>query len=279
MKTDINKQLNEFNVFINHDGFNSNTKKYYGKYINEFLAHHPKSKAAFDEVSVFDYIVNKIELEDLSDNKRQLLFGAFNIFFNKVGGCNYLSLVIAQLYPLNKIPVVLDKEEIKKLFDYTKNIKHKVLFELAYTCGLKPTNVLHLKTEDIYMKKKIIILNDLNGKFMRELQISDHLLLMIYEYRKSYVPKIWLFEGEDEEMYSRHSAEIAFIKVLHRCKINKKATLQTLRHSFAVHLLDGGMDIHEVQIILGLKTERSLINYPLLSKIKVIDILGTLGKQ
>ncbi len=120
-----------------------------------------------------------------------------------------------------------------------------------YSAGLRISEVIRLQLQDIDSSRMVIHIKGAKGYKDREVMLSEKLLALLRIYYKEYQPKQWLFEGSHGKAYSAASIRNVFKKALHQAGINKKATVHTLRHSFATHLLENGTDIRYIQALLG----------------------------
>lgn len=151
------------------------------------------------------------------------------------------------------IPEVLSIEEVQRLFNTFTNLKHKAIFTLCYSAGLRVGEILKIKISDIDSDRMQIRIEQAKGKKDRYSILSPKVLKLLRDYVKEYKPEVYLFEGQNGGKYS--SSSVQQLMRVHRKKanINKKATPHTLRHSFATHLLDNGTDIRFIQELLGHK--------------------------
>jgi site-specific recombinase XerD len=207
--------------------------------------------AKVDEKIIEAYILNKIRNGEISEAFQKHLLGALTLFYKMVFE---RKINIGYLYPQrheSKIPVVLSKEETKRLLDATANIKHKALLTTIYSAGLRLNEVLNLKLKDIDSKRLMLHVRAGKGKKDRMAILSEALLSMISQYYIEYAPNEWLFENPNGGQYSSRSVQKVFKENLLKAGIRKHATVHTLRHSFATHLLEQGTDIRYIQELLG----------------------------
>ena len=150
------------------------------------------------------------------------------------------------------LPNVLSKEEIKLILNAHNNLKHKTMLSLIYSCGLRRSELLHLKPSDIDSKRGIVIIRQSKGKKDRIAPLSSKILEMLRAYYLLSKPKIWLFEGQTVgEQYSEYSLQNVLKQALQKVQIKKPVTLHWLRHSYATHLLESGTDLRYIQELLG----------------------------
>lgn len=151
------------------------------------------------------------------------------------------------------IPEVLSVEEVQRFLNSFSNLKHKSIFTLCYSAGLRLSEILNLKISDIDSERMQIRIHQAKGKKDRYSVLASSVLKLLREYVKDYQPKEFLFEGQNGGKYSASSIQNLMRKHRKLAKIRKKATPHTLRHSFATHLLDNGTDIRFIQELLGHK--------------------------
>jgi len=166
-----------------------------------------------------------------------------------------------------KLPLVLSQEEVLKLFDSVDNIKHKTLLMLIYSAGLRVGESVRLELRDIDPGRKLIHLRGAKGKKDRYTLLSDVMIRQLDEYQRFYHPEGFLFRGaEGKSHLSERSVEKVFEQALARAGIRKPATVHTLRHSFATHLLEAGTDLRFIQELLGHSSSKTTEIYTHVSK-------------
>jgi site-specific recombinase XerD len=150
-----------------------------------------------------------------------------------------------------KLPKVISKEEVFQLINSISNIKHKCIVALLYSAGLRRSELLNLKINDIDSARMLIRVEGAKGNKDRMTLLSDSALKDLRIYFKEYKPKKWLFEGEKGNQYSGASVVKIIKRASARAKINRVITPHILRHSFATHLLENGTDLRYIQALLG----------------------------
>lgn len=171
-----------------------------------------------------------------------------------------------------KLPNVLSKAEVKMLLDATTNLKHKTLLSLVYSAGLRIGEALGLKHKDLDFDRGLIHIKSAKGRKDRYTLLSKGFTALLQTYIAHYNPKIYLFEGRNGEPYKQVSARQVLQKSLREAGIQKYATLHTLRHSFATHLLESGTDIRYIQELLGHNSPKTTMIYTHVSTTNLKDI-------
>jgi integrase/recombinase XerD len=166
-----------------------------------------------------------------------------------------------------KLPLVLSQEEVLKIFEAVDNLKHRTLLMLIYSAGLRVGESVRLELRDIDPGRKLIHLRGAKGKKDRYTLLSDVMINQLEEYQKAYHPESFLFRGAEGKAHlSERSAEKVFEQALVRAAIRKPATVHTLRHSFATHLLEAGTDLRFIQELLGHSSSKTTEIYTHVSK-------------
>ena len=151
----------------------------------------------------------------------------------------------------SKLPKVLSVEEVKLLIENTNNIKHRCVISLLYSAGLRRSELLNLKVNDIDSKRMLIFIRSAKGNKDRYTLLSKATLTDLRIYFKQWQPKVFLFEGMKGNKYSPTSVANVVNKAALKAKIIKKVTPHMLRHSFATHLLENNTDLRYIQTLLG----------------------------
>lgn len=150
-----------------------------------------------------------------------------------------------------KLPIVLSKEEVQSLFNQVYNLKHKTILVLIYSCGLRISELINLKINDIDTQRMLIQIRNSKGNKDRQVQLAEQIHQLIKRYNNEYNPKQFLFNGLNSYQYSTASIQKIIKRAAIKADIRKNVTPHTLRHSFATHLLEDGIDIRYIQTILG----------------------------
>ena len=177
---------------------------------------------------------------------------AIKLFFQTIRDTKMIVDKIHRPKRSKVLPNVLSKEEIKLILNAHSNIKHKMMLSLIYSCGLRRSELINLKPQDIDSKRNIVLLKNGKGKKDRITPLSPIILEMLRNYYNGYKPKTWLFEGQIVgEQYSEQSLQSVLKQALQKAGITKPVTLHWLRHSYATHLLESGTDLRYIQELLG----------------------------
>lgn len=164
-----------------------------------------------------------------------------------------------------QLPKLLNEDELARLFNALTNKKHKAMLFTVYSAGLRVSEVANLKLSDIDSKRMQILVEAGKGKKDRYVNLSPILLDILRQYIRIYLPrpKVFLFEsGQSGTCYPTRTIQTIFSRAKERAGILKEVGIHSLRHSFATHLLDKGVDIRYIKDLLGhfniKTTERNL---------------------
>ncbi|RCU45028.1 integrase [Chryseobacterium lacus] len=211
-------------------------------------------------------------------------------FLLKSEGLSYDFLSLPEIKKEKKLPVVLSKQEVWQLLSGCKLLKHKILIGLLYGCGLRCLEVRNLRLCDLDFDRKQLKVVQGKGKKDRYLPLSEHLIRGLKKYIEAEKPEDFLFGapranragGEFDSRYSQRDVQWAVKQASKTAKIGKEVSVHTLRHSFATHLLEDGMNIVSVKNLLGhenIETTLVYLQIAQLSTQKIFSPLDTLFEE
>ena len=173
---------------------------------------------------------------------------------------------------------VFDESEIAAIIKAAENLKHKTILCLAYSGGLRVSEIVNLKIQDIDSKRMIINIRQAKGKKDRIVMLSDKLLILLRKYYTEYKPKAWMFEGPGEKQYAIRSVQKVLERIKEKAGVKKEGSMHALRHSFATHLMESGTDILSIKELLRHDSLRTTTRYTHLSKKHIANIQSPLDK-
>ena len=248
----IRKAPKEYLDKLERKRYSPNTIKTYLSLFEQFLNHYPEvspEKLNDDHVANFQtYLVKEKKVSTSTQNQ---YINAIKFYFEKVLGREKGFYHIDRPIQEFKLPKVLTEKEVSAILTVVHNIKHKAMLTMVYSSGLRAGELVNLKINDIDGEKMRVFVRGGKGKKDRVSILSQRALEVLREYFKEYRPKEYLFEGQNGGMYTTSSLRRVFTNALKNSQITKKVTLHSLRHSFATHLLESGVDIRYIQILLG----------------------------
>lgn len=214
---------------------------------------------SIDQLEEYLYFIREHETPSLSSFKH-LVYGLrtmFSMFKNEK-----LFLSLPSIASSKALPVVFSQEEIILILKTPKLLKHRVLFAVIYDCGLRIQEAVNLKITDVDFNRHQVHIRQSKHKKDRYVPVSSLVLRGITTYLETSQPKDWLFNGKVRgEQISREGIRHAFRSAIQKTGIQKKVCIHTLRHSYATHLLEMGLDIVSVKNQLGHAEIRTTMMY------------------
>jgi integrase/recombinase XerD len=232
--------------------YSDNTQKTYASVLSKFLKYYQHTTPDnISEQQLCDYMVYLVEQQKCSSAYQRQTINALKIFYQAVLNRPLSDIVLISPRRKKSLPVVFSETEITLLLSQVTNLKHRAMLFCIYSAGLRRNELLELKITDIDSKRNCIMIRAAKGNKDRMTLLSKKCLLLLREYYRAYKPKDYLFEGAHGGKYSSTSLRKIFYRALQSSGIKKKASLHTLRHSFATHLLERGKDLRYIQALLG----------------------------
>jgi len=222
------------------------------------------------------YIHWKIEKYDISASYQRMIVASLDKFYKLIYNRN---LNVSHLYPSRKrtsLPKDISPQQVKNMIVNTKNIKHKCIIELLYSCGLRLNELINLKIQHIDSERMRILVENAKGGKDRYVMLSDTLLQDLRKYWDMYRPENYLFQGQNNMKYSDKSVQNVVKNAALKSGIKQKVSPHILRHSFATHLLENGTDIRFIQELLGHKSIKTTEIYTHVTDISKSNIRSPL---
>ena len=168
------------------------------------------------------------------------------------------------------LPIILSPAEVAQFLGCIPNIKHRTILTACYAAGLRITEAVHLKPAAIDRQRMVIRIEEGKGRKDRYVMLSPKLLEVLSEYWWAVRPKVWLFPGDiPGQPITRHSVEKVCQAAHQRSGLSKPVTPHSLRHAFAVHLLESGADLRTIQLLLGHSSLNTTARYLRIATSKV----------
>ena len=232
--------------------YSPNTINTYCSLFKDFINFYPDiepEEITQDQIHSYqDYLINERKVSSSTQNQS---INAIKFFYEQVLGLDKLEIIMERPRRERKLPEVLSKEEVHEILSAPMNLKHQAMLTLVYSAGLRCGELLNLQVGDINSNRMLIHIRSAKGNKDRLTVLSQKALMLLREYFKSYHPESWLFEGANGGQYSAASLRAVFKRATIKAKIKKRVRLHDLRHSFATHLLESGVDLRYIQSLLG----------------------------
>ena len=217
-----------------------------------------------------------MRLKDYSSSTVRMALMAVRLYLKLIENEEFDNSLLKEIKREHKLPDVLSKSEVQSILENITNLKHKAIVSLIYSCGLRVSECLNLKVNDIDSDRMLIKIVQSKGAKDRYIPASGKLLKLLREYWTAYKPLEFLFSGQKSPKYSAKSIQTIVKRAAKNARIKKKVTPHTLRHSFATHLLEQGADIRIIQEILGHKDIRTTQIYTHISSANIQSVKNPL---
>jgi site-specific recombinase XerD len=186
-----------------------------------------------------------------------MLINANKAYYEHVLGNDRTVYEIQRPKKSQALPNILSQEEVQAIFRNIDNLKHKAVMMTIYSAGLRISEVLKLRIRDVHSDGGYLFIKGAKGKKDRKTVLSPVLLVLLRQYYRAYKPAYWLFEGQEGGQYSATGIQAVFRRAIEKSKTNPWATVPTLRHSFATHLLQQGTNLRVIQVLLGHESSKT----------------------
>lgn len=225
----------------------------------EFFNANPRTLTTEE---IYAFLVYLKEEKHLSRSTMRIAVSGIRYFYQHI--LKRSSIIDDVPYPKQEkyLPEILSGKEVKRLFILTENIKHKAILMLAYSAGLRRSEIIDLLLVDIDRNNMQLNIRKGKGNKARKAILSRHLLGVLEQYYRVYHPEKYLFNGKKKPgPISEGAVNWAFRQAIKRTGIKKNVSLHNLRHSFASHLLSMGVSLLDIQMLLGHSDIRTTMVY------------------
>ena len=241
----------EFLLKLELRRYANSTVKTYVTFFELFINFHKdKELKALDENDIRVFLQHLIQKKHSNSYVNQAI-NAIKFYYEVVLGMPNRFYEIERPRKESKLPKVISKEEILSIIENTNNIKHRCIVQLLYGSGLRRSELLNLKLDDIDSKRMLVRVVGSKGNKDRLTLLSKTALNDLRKYYTKYEPHIYLFEGKKGIKYSGASVLKIVKTAAEKARIRTTVTPHVLRHSFATHLLESGTDLRQIQVLLG----------------------------
>jgi integrase/recombinase XerD len=259
--------------------YSINTIRIYTEHIAFFLNHSEGNE--IKDMTAEDltrYIQLKMSKNDYSTSYQNQLINAIKLYYRVVHNRDLGKFELPRPRGEKKLPVVLSRDEIKSIINQTYNTKHRTIITLIYGTGIRLGESVNILVRDIDFNRKLIYIRAGKGKKDRIVPLPAILIKQLELYLKQYIPDEYLFEGQHNRQYSPRSVQKILKQALIRAGIRKNASVHSLRHTFATHAIEDGIDIRLVQEILGHADIKTTELYTHITNTSILSIQSPIDK-
>ncbi len=240
-----------------------NTQTCYVQQVSLFARHFDKSPEKLGPADIRAYQVYLTNERKLAPGSVLIAVAALRFLYrvSLKKDWSFEDVIPAPKKP-QKLPVVLSPEEVLHFLNCVGNTRHRAILTTCYAAGLRISEAISLKPNDIDSQRMVIRVEQGKGQKDRYVMLSPKLLETLRSYFRALRPKVWLFEGDvSGQPINRSSVELACQKARRLSGIRKPITPHSLRHGFAVHLLESGTDVRTIQLLLGHRSLATTARY------------------
>lgn len=259
-------------------GYANTTIKSYVSRVNSFYDWLGKPAEATTEADISNYLHYLRKELTLSQATINATYSGLKIFWEQVLHRSWPGGKIPRSRQRKKLPQVLSEEEVRSLIHHTVNLKHRCLLETLYATGIRLGEVVNLEFRDVQSDRQLLQVRSGKGGRDRRTVLPPTLLLHLRDYYRQYRPHRYLFEGQTPgKAISRRTVQAVFQQAKKRINLDRKVGVHVLRHCFATHQLEKGLDIVTLQSLLGhahLNTTARYLHVTGKITPRVTDLLG-----
>lgn len=254
-------------------------QSYTGK-MAKFIAHHKNVHIKDLSAAEVNAYLTTMAKKDASESLLNITLSAIKFYYEKVEYIEGFEMERIKRPKKGKfLPTILSEKEVDNLFRTMNNLKHLSIAFTLYSGGVRLSELLGIRMQDIYWDRNQIMLVGAKGNKDRMTLLSDTLKSVLIKYVDEYQPEYWLFEGADKKTpYSESSVQKIIRRAGAEAGIKRKVTPHTLRHCFATHLLDRGTDVRFIQELLGHKDIKTTLIYTHVTTRSIDNIVSPLDQ-
>ena len=254
------------------------TQYMYHKAARAIEDHFRRPPDQLNEDDVKSFLHSIVTDKKLSQSSLKITYSALRFLYETTLGKGWIIDKIPYPKTVKALPHVLDKTEVRRIIEAASNLRQKAMLMLTYSAGLRAKETARLRITDIDSARMLIRVEQGKGNKDRYTLLSQTALEVLREYWKKYRPKEWLFPKDTNplEHIPAGTVSTAFMRAKRQANHRKPATCHTLRHSFATHLLEAGVDLHTIQVLLGHSSIRTTTVYLHVSKKNLAKVVSPL---
>ena len=233
-------------------GQSKSTLNNYIRRIALFVVHFERLPEQVSEDEANEYLV-ALARDPKSPSRSSFKHMVYGLrYYYRLLGMNKKAIALPSLNRDTKLPVILNRSELRELFAAPSLLKQRIVLTLIYSAGLRGQEVINLKIADVDFERKTIHIRQTKYKKDRILPLSPTMAIGLKKYLGAENPHIWLFNGKQaDSQYSTRGISWVMRENLKKTSIAKKVNLHSLRHSYATHLLEEGVNIVSLKELLG----------------------------
>lgn len=232
-------------------GYSPKTQQGYLMAVRGLAKHYMRSPDQLSEEEVRAFFLHLINERKSAPSTIRIYLYGIKFFFTKTLQRQWAFLDLVRPAKRKKLPVVLSQAEVRTILGAIRTPMIRMALRLTYVCGLRVSEAVQLTLADIDRERRLIWVRAGKGGKDRSIPLSAKMLEALTDYRQRYRCRSWLFPGKCRGPLSVSALQRAFSDAVRHSGVEKRASVHTLRHSFATHLLEYGVDLRVIQELLG----------------------------
>lgn len=262
-------------------GFAARTQEAYLLAVSQLAKHYHKSPDQLAEEELRQYFLFLKNVKHASRATCTIALCGIKFFFERTLGREWKTLEFLRPAKEQKLPVVLSVEEVGCILQQVRLYHYRICLTTIYACGLRLLEGTQLQVRDIDGQRKMLHLHQAKGHKDRYVPIPEACLRLLRQYWRFHRNPVWLFPAQHAPTQPMHESGLqkAFRAAVQAAGIHKKATVHTLRHSYATHLLEAGVNLRIIQSYLGHASPKTTALYTHLTSITETQTRDTMEKM
>lgn len=266
----LNDLLHRMEQDLQLRGMSESTQFNYLRAVRKYAEHFDKSPDLITEEQLRDYFVYLKNVKEFSRSASTQAMCGIKFFYTYTLNKEWTTFKLIRAPHDLKLPVVLSRQEVWKVLSSIRILRHRACLTTIYTCGLRLSEATHLHIRDIDSQHMTILVRNGKGRKDRYVPLPEFTLNLLRDFWKTHKNKTWLFPApgrsgthmpESNQPLPRSSVQIVFKTAVKENHINRNASVHTLRHSYATHLLEQGVNLRLIQHYLGHKSPKTTAIY------------------
>jgi integrase/recombinase XerD len=267
------KAVDLLRCYLEENRYSIRTSESYISLLGLFFRYYnEKDPSEITQNEVSDFMNSFIVKLGFSSSYQNQMISAIKTYYEISGKGKVVPQIMERPRRGRALPKVFSKEEITRILNSARNLKHRLLLWMIYSCGLRRSEATNIKLTDLDRDRGILHIREGKGRIDRIVPVSDKVWVKLDEYISGYRPEKYLFEGQNGGKYSVESVYNVFKQALKRAGINKEVGVHSLRHSYATHLHENGLDIKYIQELLGHRSSKTTEIYTHVSRRNLIAV-------
>lgn len=253
-------------------GFAPKTQEAYLRAVRQLSTHVGKSPDEVNEEELRDYFLYLKNEKKVSRSACNIALSGIKFFFEKTLQRQWQTFDLVRPPKEKKLPVVLSQQEVRQIFKQVRQFQYRVCLSTIYACGLRLGEGVHLQVPDVDSERSLLHIRQGKGRKDRYVPWPQSILTLLRQQWQSHRHPLWLFPSTHYRLQAANKpfdpsgVQRAFKAALQASAVTKAATIHTLRHSWATHLLEAGVNLRFIQIWLGHQSLKTTAIYTHLTR-------------